>query len=226
MNTLLQIFLDEQGGTLAITRKTANTLITAAGFNTNYDQIEAIVNGDIDATNIEDDAVTAAKLASDVVRANYGLLQHTDGSLYVDVYGVMQNAGTNGVEWGRAGDMLLSSNATTPDGFTDVSATYADKFIRISATALTAAGADTHTHTFTSDSHTLTTAEMPAHTHTFTTYSGEANQSGACGGLVSNPISTGTTASAGSGGGHTHTGTTVAGSNVPAYISLKMYQKS
>lgn len=82
---LWTLFLDEYGGTLAITRKTSNTLITAAGFNTNYDEIEAVVNGDIDADNIEDDAVTAAKLNSDVVRANYGLIQHTDGTLYVDV---------------------------------------------------------------------------------------------------------------------------------------------
>ncbi len=67
MNLLLDILLDEQGGTLAITRKTANTLATAAGMNTNYAEIEAIVNGDIDATNIEDGAITAAKLATDAV---------------------------------------------------------------------------------------------------------------------------------------------------------------
>jgi len=85
MNLLLKILFDEEGGTLAITRKTANTLITAAGFNTNYGEIEAVVNGDIDATNLEDDAVTAAKLNSDVVRADYGLLMHTTGALQVDV---------------------------------------------------------------------------------------------------------------------------------------------
>jgi len=85
MNLLLSIFLDECGGTLAITRKTANTLITAAGFNTNYAEIEAIVNGDIDGTNLEDAAVTAAKLNADVVRAGYGLVQHTTGALQVDV---------------------------------------------------------------------------------------------------------------------------------------------
>jgi hypothetical protein len=85
LKLLWGILKGEQGGTLAITRKTANTLITAAGFNTNYDEIEAICNGDIDATNIEDDAITAAKLNSDVVRADYGLKQHTDGTLYVDV---------------------------------------------------------------------------------------------------------------------------------------------
>jgi len=225
MNLLLKILFDEEGGTLAITRKTANTLITAAGFNTNYGEIEAVVNGDIDATNLEDDAVTAAKLNSDVVRANYGLLQHTDGTLYVDVYGVMVNAGTNGVEWGRAGDMLLSSSTTTPDGFTDVSTTYADKFIRISATALSTGGANTHTHTATTDSHTLTADEMPAHTHTV----GGSQSTGPGGNLDIGAYAlslTHTSSSAGGGGGHTHTVTTAAGDNIPAYLTLKMYQKS
>lgn len=81
---LLSILCDERGGTLSITRKSANTLITSSGFNTNFDQIEAEVNS-LDTTNYADDSITAAKLAADVVRSGYGLLQHTDGSLYVDV---------------------------------------------------------------------------------------------------------------------------------------------
>ena len=226
MNLLLKILFDEFGGTLAITRKTANTLITAAGFNTNYAEIEAIVNGDIDATNIEDDAVTAAKLASDVVRADYGLVQHTDGSLYVETYGLI-NVGANGVAWGRAGDMLLSSSVTTPDGFTDVSATYADKFIRVSATALSTGGANTHTHTATTDSHTLTTAEMPAHTHSFYAHPGTGlTCTVRTGDAGSGNSGANDTSSTGGGGGHTHTVTTAAGDNVPAYFTLKMYQHS
>jgi hypothetical protein len=226
LKLLLSILLDEQGGTLAITRKTANTLATAAGMNTNYDEIEAVVNGGIDGDNIADDAVSKGKLAADVVRSGYGLIQHTDGALYVDVYGVMANAGTNGVEWGRAGDMLLSSNATTPDGFTDVSATYADKFIRISATALTAAGADTHTHTVTVDSHTLTSAEMPAHTHPNTTYSSDiAWTPNLCGGST-NIVGSKETGSTGGDGAHSHTNSITTGDNVPAYISLRMYSKN
>jgi len=79
------IFLDEKGGTLAITRVTANTLITASATNNRATEIEAVLNGAIESTNIADDAVTAAKISSDVVRTSYGLVQHTDGSLYVDV---------------------------------------------------------------------------------------------------------------------------------------------
>lgn len=79
------ILRDECGTTLAMTRKVSNTLITSSGFNTNWDEIEAVVNGNIDGDNFGADAVAAVNLNPDVVRTNYGLIQHTDGSLYVDV---------------------------------------------------------------------------------------------------------------------------------------------
>lgn len=84
LKLLWNVIVDENGGTLSITRVTANTLITAAATNNRATEIEAVINGHIDADNIEDDAVTAAKLYSDVVRADYGLSQHTTGALQVD----------------------------------------------------------------------------------------------------------------------------------------------
>ena len=69
---------------MAVTRKTANTLITATGFNTNYDEIEAVVNA-LTSANFAADSVLAAALGTDVVRTNYGLIQNSDGSLYVDL---------------------------------------------------------------------------------------------------------------------------------------------
>ena len=253
LKLLWKILMGENGGTLSITRKTANTLITAAGFNTNYDEIEAVVNGDIDGTNIEDDSITAAKLASDIVRSGYGLLQHTDGTLYVDVYGVLVNAGTNGIEWGRANDMLLSASAVTPDGFTDVSATYEGKFIRVSASALSTGGSNTH-------SHTLAEANLPSHTHTGPSHThtvgdhthytcnvgatagntlGYSPTNAAIHGDTSNWNFNGTVGrssgmiespSTGAGGtgatGSTGSGTAFTGDNVPVYLGLKMYKKS
>jgi hypothetical protein len=82
---LWKLFLDQRGTTLAITRKTASTSATAGGMNTNFAEIEAVVNGNIDGDNIAADGVAASKLNSDVVRSDYGLKQHTDGSLQVDV---------------------------------------------------------------------------------------------------------------------------------------------
>jgi hypothetical protein len=149
--------------------QTIDPYATAGAMNTNFDEIEAVVNA-LDADNLAADSVQAVALNPDVVRADKGLSQHTDGTLQVDVsdtnpglelsdggvrvkaYGLNQRT-ANGLEVGRAGDLLLSSAAATPDGWTDVSATYSDKFIRINATALSTGGADTltgntgdHTH--------------------------------------------------------------------------------
>lgn len=236
-NYLISIFFDENGGTLAMTRKTSNTLITASGFNTNYDQVEAVVNGGIEATNLASAAVTAVKIAGSAFRTGYGVKQHTDSTIMVEIASSspgLSVAGSGltavvtgiatlqsgGIDGGRAGDMILSSNTNTPSGWTDISTTYANKFIRISATALTAGGADTHTHTGTTDSHVLTIAQMPAHTHTYS-ITGAAG-SGTSGGDVG---SGGTTGSTGGGGGHTHGFTTGSGNNVPAFITSKLYKK-
>lgn len=241
MNLLLKILLDEQGGTLAITRKTANTLITAAGFNAEFAEIEAVVNGGIEAANIADDAVSAVKLNFDVVRAGYGLVQHTDGSLYVDVsdtnpgleitdggirakvYGLLSRT-ANGIECMRSGDLLFTSSSTVPDGFTDVSSTYNGKFIRISSgTALTAGGSDTHDHGAVTGSHALTVDEIPAHTHSYYRHSDTPYTEGNTYGYNQGKLSV-NTGSTGGGGGHTHT--VASADNVPAYVTTKCYQKS
>ncbi|MBU0598968.1 hypothetical protein KKF61_08360 [Patescibacteria group bacterium] len=113
------------------------------------------------------------------------------------------------------GDWILSTVTTARTGWTNVSATYSNKFIRINATPLTTGGADTHT----TPSHTLTTAEMPAHTHT--TGLTSATKDPASGGF--SDLGPGTTASGstGGGGGHTHT----AADNVPAYVQTVIFQK-
>lgn len=78
------ILLDQMAGTLAMTRKVAGTSATAAAMNTNMTEIEAVLNGNVDQNNLKDGGVTAVKLNADVVRAGYGVKQHTDGSLMVD----------------------------------------------------------------------------------------------------------------------------------------------
>jgi hypothetical protein len=70
--------------TLALTRVTPGGTASSTTENNNQAALEALLNGGIQADNMEADAVSAAKLNSDVVRADYGLKQHTDGSLQVD----------------------------------------------------------------------------------------------------------------------------------------------
>lgn len=228
---LLQCIFSESGTTLAITRKTSGTIITAAGFNTNYDEIEAVVNS-IDATNLAANSVTAPKLGTSLTRTNYGLAQHSDNTFYIDLhatpglefsggklrvdaYGLI-NLSANGTEWGRSGDVLFSSSPTTPDGFTDISSTYANKFLRISTTALSSGGADTHTHG--AGSYTV-----PAHSHGGAT--GGVSFGGG-GSLTSGALDTAHTHTISTEAAATITGTSASGDNVPAYMTLKAYQKS
>lgn len=119
----------------------------------------------------------------------------------------------------RSGDVLLSSNTTTPPDFTDVSSTYANKFIRISSTALSTGGADTHTHG-------AGTYAGPSHTHTGTTSAPSGSPTaGNSGSSASNPSHT-HTFTTDAGGTGAVTGTSAAGDNVPAYVTLKAYQKN
>jgi hypothetical protein len=211
--------------TLSITRKTSNALITASGFNTNYDEIEAVVNA-LTAANFAADSVQAVALNSDVVRTDYGLIQHTDGSLYVDlsdtnpsleltdgglrakvVDGIL-NRNAAGLDFGASGDMILSARTGTPTGWTDVSATYANKMIRISATALSTGGSDTFT---------LSTANLPAHSHTVYGYDGSASVGTA---LISTAAAGNRSATS---TGDTGSGTAV--SNVPCYVTSRLLKK-
>lgn len=131
----------------------------------------------------------------------------------------------SGVPW-RAGDLLISSSTSTPSGWTDVSTTYDNKFIRIGddTPLTTTGGADTHDHGGTSGSHTLTAAEIPAHTHTINVYNRDGSGAYASESNGSSSTGTYTTSSIGGGGGHDHTITSA--SSLPAYIQTRMYKKS
>lgn len=116
----------------------------------------------------------------------------------------------------KSGDWMLSSVTTARVGWTNVSATYSNKFMRINATPLTTGGADTHT----TPAHTLTTAEMPAHTHTHLMGGASGGNQMPYSGSVSQGVNI-DTSSTGGGGGHTHD----AADNVPAYVQVVVFQK-
>ena len=171
--------------------------------------------------------------------SNYEQWQNTDGATTwqrIDIGGTF-----------KTGDWIISTVTTARTGWTNVSATYSNKFMRINATPLTTGGADTHTHgagSYTVPAHdhgaatgsyTLTVSDIPAHTHTFEI----RNTSGATtvpeSSTGSGTANTTTTDSTGGGGGHSHsitsqaaatiTGTSAAGDNVPAYVQVATFQK-
>src|SRR3990167_1244101 len=118
-----------------------------------------------------------------------------------------------------AGAVFFMVTGTCPSWTTDVSATYANLFVRINSTQGTLAGADTHTHTAGS-------YVGPSHTHSVP-YSGwtGVNISGANGQIVGWTISTLGAFTAdnttGSGGGGAATGTSGSTSNVPSFVSMR-----
>lgn len=112
----------------------------------------------------------------------------------------------------KTGDWMLSSVTTARVGWTNVSATYSNKFIRINATPLTTGGADTHTHT------------GPSHTHSVprdwtSNGTGSAGRLVVYGGYSDNYPSVDNTSGAGG------TGNTSSGDNVPAYVQVVIFQK-
>lgn len=233
INLLRKILFDEQGALVTPSFSfSPNTLISSSQVNTVITELKDGINA-VDTTQISANAITKALLNSDVVRTGYGLSQHTDYSLQVDVsdtnpcleiadggvrakvYGLI-NRTSDGLTWGRSGDMLLSSSATTPDGFSDVSSTYANKFIRISATALSAGGSDSHTHGI----GTYATAADGSHYHKATSDSVSDNP------MFNDYAASGYYTSTATAHTHTLSGSSASADNIPAYITLKMYQKN
>ncbi len=144
----------------------------------------------------------------------------------------------------RSGDLMLSTLTNAPSGWTDVSATYNNKFLRISSgTPLSTGGSDT-------DSITLATTNLPSHTHPAGTLSaGSAGNhthsmsplgksgagSGFYHGTYTNFANNMVPYTMGTAGAHTHTisgstgstgsGTAFTVDTVPAYIQIRIFKK-
>lgn len=131
-----------------------------------------------------------------------------------------------------SGDTHFSTTTTAPTGWTDVSATYNNKFVRInSGTPLGTGGADT-------DSITLAITNLPSHVHSITattthlhTYTGDWQHHFYPGEKVIALEGGGDNTSAS--GAHTHggvtgsvgSGTSFTVDTVPAYIQLRIFKK-
>ena len=117
----------------------------------------------------------------------------------------------------KSGDWILSTVATARAGWTNVSATYSNKFMRINATPLSTGGADTHTHTGPSHTHDVT---IPKTGWSRTTVGADTISMYDPAGDVTMNTRT-LSAAAGAAG----TGTTSSGDNVPAYVQVVVFQK-
>ena len=165
------------------------------------DGVDTYAAGSITTAALANGAVTSAKIANGTITSE-------------DLAGSLSG---NSLPVGAVFFMLTGN---CPAFTTDISATYPNLFIRISATAGTLGGADTHTHTAGSLTGT-------AHTHTISgTTAGAADtpQESTGAGNPTPPESHTHTFSAtsSSGGGGAISGTSASSDNVPAFITMKL----
>jgi hypothetical protein len=142
------------------------------------------------------------------------------------------------------GDWIVSTVNTARAGWTDVSATYANKFMRISATPLTLGGADTHSHTIAANNlpthahpaGTLAVDSAGAHTHTISNSTNGLKANGVIqfsgtqgydlGSLNADSAGAHSHTLSGSTGNNTTTATDITGANVPAFVAVCTFQKN
>lgn len=139
----------------------------------------------------------------------------TEGYIYKDIRPCANSGGGSDF---LTGDWIISTVTTAHPGWTNVSATYADKFMRINATPLTTGGADTHSHGAGSYSGS-------SHTHSISA-SENQKEAGGGGGSEYAAASHSHTGSTGSGGGGAISGSSASASNVPAFVQVVVFQKN
>ena len=150
----------------------------------------------------------AASAVTDVI----GLYNNGDALYMIKEGGGITEIAGDSVN-AKTGDWIASTVTTARTGWTNVSATYTGKFMRISATPLSTGGSDTHSHaagTYISD----------PHTHSYT-----PNTLTEAGGGGSQTYADNTAATTSSGGGGAITGTSASGDNVPVYVQVVIFQK-
>ena len=151
------------------------------------------------------------------------------------------DSGTNWIKLSEfsSGTKLVFSQASAPTGWTK-SITVDDTTIRIVSGTTGGTTGGTHglssppstSHLHTTNSHTLSIAEMPYHSHNFTSYSGTVALQGGeslWSSAMVNPIfQNATTAYTGSGGSHNHGDTTLGGSTAfaPKYLDSILCTKA
>ncbi|RKZ25660.1 hypothetical protein DRQ26_05570, partial [bacterium] len=113
-----------------------------------------------------------------------------------------------------SGDLLLSTNTSAPSGWTDISSTYDNKFIRISSgTPLDTGGSNSHTHGAGSYAVNIPSFNSGTGVGGGGAYTGGATDYGPNHYHTVNPPSTSVT------------GTSASADNIPAYIQIRIFKK-
>jgi len=179
--------------------------------NPKWDQVNLAtgVTGTLPDTNL-DQITTASKVHGTAIT---GLASVPSGAGYLP---------SANIDCFKTGDLIFSTVSTSRTGWTNVSSTYSNKFIRINATPLTQSGSDTHTHAAGS-------FVGPSHTHSVPASStGWGYGTPVAGGLVTSAgganVATIDKATA-AGGTGSITGTSASGNNVPAYVTVSVFQR-
>jgi hypothetical protein len=201
-------------------------------FPTRVDNVDAALAGDI---NDKAAAIVAleTKLGIDgsaITSTIDYFLKHSSGAFRTHTHDGTSDDGANIpltslVDYPfKSGDWIISTVTTARTGWTNVTATYANKFMRIDTTPLGTGGSDTHTHaagTYSSANHT----HDFNHTHTvgLGSSSGSGYVSAADRYWVTSAPNTTTTSSTGAA---SITGSSASSSNVPSYVEVAVFQKS
>jgi hypothetical protein len=207
---------------------TSGEAINPEEVTANEDAIFSYLNRQIEG--IEDDSVTTSKIlngtivnadiasTANISDTKLSQITTTNKVSTTSLTGTIAASNLSGVTL-PSGAVFFMISGSCPNGTTDVTATYSNKFIKVNASQGTSSGT---VLTGTSDSHTLSTTEMPAHTHSIPTRS-LAGTGSATPASDSGTTSDYTSGSTGGSGGHTHT-LSSATTLEPSSIACKMCQ--
>jgi len=161
------------------------------------DGVDTIASGAVESADIQNNAVTSAKILDGTITTDDLAFSITSGTLL------------------PSGAVYFMRTGTCPAGTTNISATFSNSFVRINATAGSTGGANTHTHGAGSLAGSVHTHSIP---NSIGDNSGGATDTG--GGQQYSLDDHTHNAATGSGGGSALTGSSGSGDNTPSYVTM------